>query len=345
MPPSEFIDLSLSTDDEAPLSPSPGHGDKVASKVPVGTRFRSLQDDLDDTVSLDDKTAPLSKRRKINSPPDVQKPGLLVGPAVLGSWESTKKRVQKENSTEEPSSIISTSQDHQSAPLKGLMSAVGPASLITDDSDDSFPEDVIHGRISQAKQRPLLSERTTALLASFDKPAERKKVKSAGQRSKEKTAGSRTHDSLYSEDEVTDLEGNPRPIVAKSSTTVKLTSAEKAARVEERDILRQEGKREERGAGTKETLKRRGAGKKETAKGRESAREAEGCRFSRGKQVQAGQENHGTRNDCRFTSLDRWSWRRYSDSRVSQESTNRSDIVSEPSSEYNQMETKGQEPV
>ena len=238
MPPSEFIDLSLSTDDEAPLRPSPGHGGKVASKAPVGTRFRSLQDNLDATVSLDDNTAPRSKRRKISPPPDVQKIGLVLGPAVLGSPESTTKRVQEENSAKEPSSIISTSQDHQSAPLKGLMSAVEPASLITDDSDDSFPEDVIHDRTSQAKQRPLLSERTTALLASFDKPTKRKKVKSAGQRSKEKTVGSRTHDSVYSEDEESNLEGNSRPKVAKSSTTVKLTSAEKAARVEERDILR-----------------------------------------------------------------------------------------------------------
>lgn len=238
MPPSEFIDLSLSTDDEAPLRPSLGHGGKVASKAPVGTGFRSLQDNLDATASLDDNTVPRSKRRKISPPPDVPKTGLVLGPAVLGSSESTTKRVQEENSANEPSSIISTSQDHQSAPLKGLMSTVEPASLITDDSDDSFPEDVIHTRTSQAKQRPLLSERTTALLASFDKPTKRKKVKSAGQRSKEKTVGSRTHDSVYSEDEQTNLEENSRPKIVKSSTTAKLTSAEKAARVEERDILR-----------------------------------------------------------------------------------------------------------
>lgn len=236
MPPSELIDLSLSTDDEEPLRPSSGHGGKIASKSPVDTGIRFLEDDLDAAVSLDESwTAHASKRRKISPSPDVEEGGLEVGSAVLGSWKS--KTVRRESSSKERSPIIFTSHDGNSAPLRGFRSGVEPISLNTDDSDDSFPEDVVRGRIPQAKQRPLLSERTTALLESFDKSTKRKKVKGVGQRSREKAAESRKADPLCSEGEETDLEESPKPKVSKSSTA-KLTNEEKAARAEERDNLR-----------------------------------------------------------------------------------------------------------
>lgn len=243
MPPSVFIDLSLSTDDEAPLHLSPRHEGKTASKAPVNTGYQSLEDDLDDIVSLDESwTAHASKRRKISPLPDVKKSGSEVCPDVPGSWKSTTRTVQKENPIKEPSLLISTSQDHDSAPLRGFRSAVEPTTLNTDDSDDSFPEDAIHGRIPQARQRPLLSERTAALLASFDKPTKQKKVKSVGQRSKEQTAESRELDSLISGAEETDLQGTLKSQAAKTSTKAKLSNAEKAARVEERENLKNANK-------------------------------------------------------------------------------------------------------
>lgn len=239
MPPSEYIDLSLSTDDEVPLRPSPGHGGKTASQARVETGFRHLENDLDLDGSW---TTHASKRRKLSPPSDVGKGRLEVGSAVLGGRKSTTRTVQEERSTEEPRPIISTSQDRDSASLRGYRSAVEPATLITDDSDDSFPEDVINGRIPEHKQRPLLSERTAALLASLDKPMKRKKVKGVGQRSSDKTSESRKLDSPCSGDEETDLERNPNPKVAKSSTTAKLTNAEKAARAEEREHSRKADK-------------------------------------------------------------------------------------------------------
>lgn len=244
MPPSEYIDLSLSTDDEAPLRPSPGHGGKTKSKAPVpaNTGIRYLESDWDDSVSLDESwIANASKRRKVSPPPDVKKRGGEVDTTVLGSRKSTTRIVQEANPTEEQSPVISTSQDHGLAPLRGYRGAVAPKTLITDDSDDSFPEDVIHGRIPQDKQRPLLSQRTTALLASFDKPTKRKTVKSVGQSSKEKTAESGKPDSSYSGSE-TVHEGTLKRKVAKSSATVKLTNAEKAARTEEKENLRNASK-------------------------------------------------------------------------------------------------------
>lgn len=239
MPPSEYIDLSLSTDDEAPLRPSPGHGGKTASQARVATGFRHFENDLDLGESW---TTHASKRRKLSPPSDVEKGRLEVGSAVLGSRKSTTRTTQEDRWTEEPSPIISTSQDRDSAPLRGYRSAVEPATLITDDSDDSFPEDVINGRIPEHKQRPLLSERTAALLASLDKPMKRKKIKAVGQRSSDKTRESRKLDSPCSGDEETDLERAPNPKVAKSSTTAKLKNAEKAARAEEREHLRKADK-------------------------------------------------------------------------------------------------------
>lgn len=243
MPSAEIIDLSLSTDDEASLGPLPAHGGKIASTSPANTGFRSLEDTLDATVSLDQSwTTHASKRRKISPPPEVENTRLEEGPVALGTWKSKTKSVQEENSTKEPSPINSLLQDSDSAPLRGFRSAVEPTTLITDDSDDSFPEDVIHGRVPQTKQRPLLSERTVALLESLDKPTKPKKVKSVGQKSKEKTAEGRKSDSLCSRSEETDLEGTPKPKVAKSSTTAKLTNAEKAARAEERENTRNANK-------------------------------------------------------------------------------------------------------
>lgn len=240
---SELIDLSLSTDDEAPLGPLPAHGGKIPSKSPADTGFQSLKNTLDATVSLDQNwTIHASKRRKISPPPKDENTRLEEDPVALGTWKSRTKTIQEENSTKEPSPIISLSQDSDSAPLQGFRSAVEPTTLITDDSDDSFPEDVIHGRIPQSKQRPLLSERTVALLESLDKPTKPKKVKSVGQKSKEKTASGRKPDSLCSGSEETDLEGTPKPKVAKSSTTTKLTNAEKAARAEERENTRNANK-------------------------------------------------------------------------------------------------------
>ena len=244
MPPTEYIDLSLSTDDEAPLHPSPGHGGKTASKAPVSanTGIRYLESDWDDSVSLDESwIANASKRRKVSPPPGVNKRGGEVDTTVLGSRKSTTRIVHEANPTEEPRPIISVSQDQDLAPLRGYRGAVAPTTLITDDSDDSFPEDVIHGRFPQDKQRPLLSQRTTALLASLDKPTKRKTVKSIGQSSKEKTAESGKPDSSCSGSE-TDHRGTLKRKVAKSSATVKLTNAEKAARAEEKQNLRNAGK-------------------------------------------------------------------------------------------------------
>lgn len=239
MPPSELIDLSLSTDDETPLRPSPPCGSKVASKAPVDTGFRSLEDDLEDAVSLDESlTAHVSKKRKISPPLDIEG-GLNADSTALGSWRSKTRTLPKESLAEEPNRIISTPHDRISAPLPEFRDTVRPTTLSIDDSDDSFPEDVIYGRLPQAKQRPLLSERTVALLESFDKPTKPKKVKGAGQRSKENTTESRKSNSLFSEDDETDLEDTAKPKAAKSSTTVKLTNAEKA---EEREKLKNANK-------------------------------------------------------------------------------------------------------
>ncbi|MCJ1462880.1 hypothetical protein MMC07_001484 [Pseudocyphellaria aurata] len=228
MPPSELIDLSLSTDDEKPLRPSPRYRGRVASEGPVDTEFRCLESDLENAVSLDESwTAHVSKKRKI-SPPLDREDGLEADSAAFGSWRSKARTLQKKSSVEEPDCIISTPHDRISAPLPEFRDAVRPTTLVFDGSDDSFPEDVIHGRLPQAKQHPLLSERTVALLESFDKPTKSKKVKGVGQRSKENITESRRSISPYSAEQETDLVDTAKPKAAKSSTTVKHTNLKKA---------------------------------------------------------------------------------------------------------------------
>lgn len=247
MAPQELIDLSLSTDDEAPLRPSPGRRKDPELKRPLDSGFMLLEDDFDSTVHIDEsRPAGASKRRKLSSSPEGHKKqveGDEAPQATIANWpendlyRETSRTTQRGRLGEESHQIIGKLlSDDDSSPFRGFKSKADPSTRISDDSDESFPEDIVHGSMPSTNWGPQLSERTRAYLASVDKSGKRKKVKEPARNLKVHTStakNARLAGCRGAELDANDNEKPKRPV-----SKVKLTDAEKAAKAEEKESLR-----------------------------------------------------------------------------------------------------------
>lgn len=244
MPPQELIDL-VSTDDEAPLRPSPGHRRDAELKKTPDDGFLFLEDDLDSTINLDESwQAGASKKRKLSPAPKGRKRG-LEGDQLPLARDSIRPRnephrgttttMQMGNLVGKSDQIARASSSDDDSSFHGFRSRPDSMVRISADSDESFPEDIIHGSMPSTKRGPQLSERTAALLASLDKPAKRKKVREEAYVMKEKTSAARNTRLIGSGDEEIEAECVEKP---RKPNRAKLTDAEKAAKAEERESLR-----------------------------------------------------------------------------------------------------------
>ena len=244
MPPGEVIDLSLSTDDEAAPRRASVQEKSSAPKTLAHNGFVFLEDDFDSTVHLDESWMESAlKRRKTSFSPEEQNGPLKTDQALQGgqgatlgkaAYQGTSRTIQKNALNKEAHSIHSSALDL--TPPSKPTSMLESIAIMTDESDDSFPEDIIHGSIRQVRQGPGLSERTAALLASFEEPAKRKRTSGERRKLKENSGSCEREPQLSTEE--LDLEDNKISKVGKPSGKTKLTEAERAARAEEKGDLR-----------------------------------------------------------------------------------------------------------
>ena len=246
MPPQELIDLSLSTDDEAPLRLPPVHRKDVEPKETLDDGFLLLDDDLDSTVNIDESwQAGASKRRKLSSSPKAQRglegdqvflAGIPIRPENEPQW-GTAMVIQRGSSVEGSGHIVGTlSLDNDSSHFPGSKSRPELMARINSDSDESLPEDIIHSSIGPTKRGPQLSERTATLLASLNKPAKQNNVREEARIVRGKNPATKNKRLATSGGEEMEPEDVEKP--KKTSKKMRLTDAEKATKAEERESLR-----------------------------------------------------------------------------------------------------------
>lgn len=251
----EVIDL-LSSEDEAPLRPL-SVAKPIAKSIAANDDFLYLSDDFDTTVHLDDSwPESASKRRRLSPQPDdedhVQSLPKLPKPGkqFVTTQTAFKRKAQEEfdwqaNGSSDP--IVSTSSARaEEMASRAKNGTIDASSEHGEDSDDSLPDDILSVSFRTNNAASALSERTTALLATFSQSPRRRKPsnirKPSGDRIDKGKPRARTSVDDRNSTGPQDGNGNQtKP--AKTSRKPKLTDEEKA--VKEREKEREKEARKE----------------------------------------------------------------------------------------------------
>lgn len=191
MPRGEVIDLSLSTDDESPLAQRKVAGFDTA-------RDASLENPYDGFRELADIGAPPKKRRLNHSSGSTDSDFAAVEdfceirslglPEVAATTAVKSHRLVKPADQWDSNFLVLSPDDGSiTSNINGRMTE--SQSLSSDDSEESFPEDIMCSSTHQPTRATKLSQRTSALLARLDNPTKRKRPLSGESRDRtEKTS-------------------------------------------------------------------------------------------------------------------------------------------------------------
>lgn len=280
----EVIDL-LSSEDEAPLR-APSIAKPIARTITPNDDFLYLSDDFDSNVHFNDSwAASASKRRRLSPVPDDEdnvqslpklpksrKPK-MTSPSIF------KSKVQDDNgwnAIDGSDPITFTSSAHtETAASRTKRRAIDALTVHGDDSDDSLPEDLLSATVYATNAPSVLSERTTALLATLSQSLPRRKPPNTRKPSGDKAIkGNAQAKSSVDDCNISGSEDRKQSQTRPSnmSRKPKLTDQEKAAKVREKEAEKMERK-EQREKEKEDTKEKRRLEKEEKAKGKRIAAE------------------------------------------------------------------------
>lgn len=271
------IDL-LSSEDEGPLRAL-----SVARPIEKTTVAKDdlyyLSDDLDSTIHLKDSWAESASKRRRLSPgiddEDIVQPLPKLPKSrelAVKSQNAFKSNTQDERgrrATEESDPIIFTSSAHaETTASRAKKSAIGALATQGSDSDDSLPDDIFSSSIRTTNAASVLSERTTALLATLSQPQPRRKPSnirkvSGDKEDKSKTRARPSVNERKSSEPGIGKEAQRKP--AKTSRKPKLTDEEKAAISREKE-REKEARKEQKEKEKEEDKEKKRLEKEEKAK-------------------------------------------------------------------------------
>ena len=265
------IDL-LSSEDEAPLR-APSVSEPVLKPTTSRDDFLYLSDDFDSPIHHNDSWAGSApKRRKLSSPPDEREhvqslPKPFNAKQTIKTQSALEKNSQNENdwkAIEGSDPIVFTSSTHIEA--SNSRTALDTLSADIDESDDSLPDDILSAPLRATNAASVLSERTTALLATLAEshPRPSKTRKPSGDKVDKGRARAKTlvdgRSSIGPED---GKETQTKP--AKMPRKPKITDEEKAAKAREKD-REKEVKREQKEKEKEQDKEKKRLEKEEKAK-------------------------------------------------------------------------------
>lgn len=177
----DFIDLSLSTDDERASAQEPANGSITAR----GARLKNSHDGHRKLENIHSgATGAPSKKRRLNHTSDsndldfaaVEDFGENRALGVSKVAAPTVARSHRWAKSDDPwdSSFLMLSPEGGSITSNFNVGRNGSPSSASDSSEESFPEDIILSTTHQPTKTTKLSQRTSALLARLEHPAKRK---------------------------------------------------------------------------------------------------------------------------------------------------------------------------
>ena len=152
----------------------------------------------------------------------------------LGSEEDLERKLSYRETSRRMDPFIFGSSPHNEAPAFDMASKdPQPLSLLSDESDDSLPEDIFQSSLRHSKQGSGISERTMALLARLERPR-----KSKG-RTRVSGEADRATVSTGSEADSTLVKKKKMTVKTGKNKRMKLTEEERAAKAKERETLKE----------------------------------------------------------------------------------------------------------
>ena len=264
----EFIDLSVSTDDERASAQERATGSNTAR----GASLEKSHDGHRELKNINSgATDAPSKKRRLNHTSDSNDidfaavedfdENRTLGLSKVAAPKVAKSRRWAKSDDPWNSSFLMLSPEEGPITSNSNARRNGSQSLSSDQSEENFPEDIILSTTHQSTKPTKLSERTSALLARLEHPAKRKKPLSEKNANRmERVSGDRSN-SVNPDKEELDSQKVPKSMDDKPSKRVKskLTDEEKAAKAE-RDTLRaadriQKAKEKEAALETKRSMK------------------------------------------------------------------------------------------
>ena len=198
---------------------------------------------------------------------------------IITSQSTFKSKVQDDNgwkAIDGSDPIIFTSSAHaETTASRTKRRAIGALSAHGDDSDDSLPEDLLSATVRATNAPSVLSERTTALLATLSQSLPRRKPSNTRKPSCDKAIkGNAQSKSSVDDFNISGSEdrkqSQTRP--SKTSRKPKLTDEEKAVKAREKEIEKK-GRKEQREKEKEDDKEKRRLEKEEKAKEKRIAAE------------------------------------------------------------------------
>lgn len=270
----QVIDL-ISSDDEATSKRCPPPKSVFKPSTGNARKFLYLSDDFDSTHTEHAWAAEsLPKRRKLGPPEKKNElPGLAPTNRTNGGLstktclrDTKKQTIGWINSDDEDPIIFTSSSHQQTARLPASITTLDQPQIESDNSDDSFPDDILSAPVPRNKVSNL-SERTAALLASLSEQTSRQTNKRKGSSEMagkdERSLSRSSTQGAGSDTRVSAVEAQARdPRVPKR---FKLTEEERIAKVAQNE--------REKEARAKERENARAANREEKAKGKGKEKE------------------------------------------------------------------------
>lgn len=262
MPPGkEVIDLSLSTDDDDDGSSDARKDSTESTILRGGTHVENPRGGFWGLADIDlDATSPANKKRRASQSLDGENDDggfaavdnfsesrLVLGSLDGGAATAVTTRSEKVKGVEGWNSddfFVLSSPPPPPPRRDRLIVERGDVRreevrcLSSDDSDDSFPEDIVFKSKQQPSRASCLSHRTSALLARLDKPVKRKRPPSGEKGDGPERRSVRRGRSAESDNQKLDSEVVQKSGTSKPSKKNQLTDVEKAAKLEEKENLR-----------------------------------------------------------------------------------------------------------
>lgn len=237
----EFIDLSLSTDDERPSAQQKVAGYDNAR----GASLEKPHDGFRDLANNNSgATEGPSKKRRLNNTIDGNDVGFAavenfgeirpLGPSKVAAPSVAKSYRRAKQAHSWDSNFLMLSPEDGSITSKPNTRRNESQSMPFDESEDSFPEDIIFSTANQPTKVAKLSQRTSALLARLENSTNRKKLLSEKNMNQiEKLSGGRSC-SVDLENEEVSSQKMPNSGESKEPKRIKSkrTDEEKAAKAE-----------------------------------------------------------------------------------------------------------------
>ena len=246
MPRGELIDLSLSTDDERPRAQERAKGSNVA----LGVTLKKSHGVYCESTNIDSEWQGVpSKRRKLKHTLGSNDVGFAMVEDFRENRSSslpeiaapTVAKSDRRGKPADPwdSEFLMLSPEERSITSDLNIRRNESRTLPSDESEDSFPENIIFGGTHQPMKVAKLSQRTSALLARLEHPAKRKNPLSEKNANPiEKVSRERSCSVKFDNEELGSqkVQKSVDDKLTKRNKT-KLTDEEKAAKAE-RDTLR-----------------------------------------------------------------------------------------------------------